>query len=433
MKGGWIAIGAVCLVCRAAQVFAQSPVSIDSKAGAAKVDSARAESPKVDSTLEDLSPVLAGYLQPAFGVRVRDTEIPRDRVEVGALGSRVGIVVTPVGDGKGGTGSGTGTAAGGAWGYTLHLAFDLGRTQVAEAVSLVDADHDGSADSVFATRKSFIETLVEEASIRYRPASALTFKAGLLRVPFSVGHRSANFALMFPTRPGVNDVFVSGSDRGVLMTATLGPPYLTVAGGVFDGSSLVAGQPQRTRAETIRGPLFTARVDATPLGPLAPREADLERGPLRFGLGIGALYRPSTIYDATGYGAVSSRDFRVAASAVLAVRGLYIQGEILRRQLTDGLSSRPDGATGYYVQANYFARLTPGFGVAPLVRGGHTQTETYTRTRSAFLVEGGVSFFPRAMAAAVDSVRLSLLYQGEFRTTEATTAHGGTAQLQLLF
>lgn len=380
--------------------------------------SAIAQNAVAQQAPETKTPPLAalhGYLQPQFGFRYRPSALLRDRWEYGALSSRAGLIVSgePVTH----------------WFYTLHLSLDAEQLSVITGVNLVDVDGDGNADSVDVTRRSAIGTLFEEVSVSYQPANYFLVKAGAMRMPFTVGASSANTALMFPTRAGANDVFQKGSDQGLLMQGQWPDGRISASLGLFNGSSL--GLIPNT--VTARGLLYSARIDAAPLGTMPPTENDFARLPFRFGIGMGGLYRNGTLYSPTGYELTEHRDLRLSASLRVAWQGFYLQAEGLRRVETDNLSSRPNMATGGYVQSSFFFLVSPFVGLSPIGRAGYTVTDEVTLPRKVVYLEGGLALFPRADLPRPDTVRVLIQYQGENRITDGENAHGLVGQVQLLF
>src|SRR5207253_9364420 len=132
-----------------------------------------------------------------------------------------------------------------------------------------------------------------------------------------------NGELMFATRAVPNDTFVSGADLGATVTGNFWDGRLVPMFGVFNGDSLGL-----SIAETeARGVVFTARVDANPLGAFEEGEGDYLRGKFRIGFGVGGMVRPATLYDTTtGAEPHSVVDARYSASLRMAVRGFYFVG-----------------------------------------------------------------------------------------------------------
>lgn len=358
---------------------------------------------------------LHGYVQPQFGARHYPSALPADRWQYGGLSSRAGLIVSgsPAED----------------WSYVLHLSVDARTLQVVTGVDLVDTDGDGSAEGLGLSRRASAATIFEEVAIAYRPLSFLSLKLGAMRVPFTVALRSVNTALMFPNRPGPNEVFQSGSDQGILASGEWLDGRLQASAGVFTGTSLGL-LPANTES---RGFLYSARVDGNPLGRLPEAETDFSRGKLRFGVGVGALYRTGTLFTRTGYELAELDDMRVSASVRVAFYGLFLQAEALRRLATDNVSSRPDQATGAYAQASFFFPLSRRVGLAPIGRVGFSTEEERVLPRRTVYLEGGLSIFPSTDGPRPESVRVLVQYIGENRVFEQERAHGAILQGQLIF
>lgn len=358
---------------------------------------------------------LHGYVQPLFGVRHRSAALPRDRWEYGGLSSRAGLIVS-------------GEPARG-WSYVVHLSLDARTLLFLTGLDLVDRNGDGDVDALSPTRRPATSTIFEEVTIAYRPVDFFTLKMGAMRMPFTVALRSANSALLFPNRPGANEVFQSGADQGILAVGQWLDHRLLASVGVFTGTSLGLLSPD-TEA---RGLVYSVRVDANPLGRLPAAETDFARGPVRFGVGVGGLFRNGSLYSKTGYELADTRDARASASLRFSAYGLFLQAEALRRLSTDNVTSRPNQASGAYVQGSYFIPLTSQLGLAPIARFGGTVEDEVTLPRRTLYIEGGFSFFPRIDLPRPESLRLLLAYQGERRTTDEESAHAVIAQAQLLF
>jgi hypothetical protein len=356
-----------------------------------------------------------GYLQPQFGVRLRPDALPASRVEYGALSSRAGIVF-----------SGSPVRS---FSYVLHLSLDARLLSVVTGVNLVDTNGDGVPEAVDTTKRSGVATLFEQVTVAYEPTSWLTLSLGAMRVPFTVSQKSANTALMFPSRPGPNEVFVSGADQGVLAVAHPLDDRIVASVGMFNGASLGLLQDATTR----RSPLFSGRIDVAPLGKFSLTEADFDRGGFRFGLGVGGLYTSGTTFGSSGYEITETRDTRLALSVRLAFAGVFVQAEGLRRVKTDGVSSRPSAATGAYGQASIFVKVTDSVGLAPVGRIGFSSEDEVTASRRTIYYEGGIALYPAANGARPDAVRVLGQYFGENRPVEGERAHGAALQVQLLF
>lgn len=360
---------------------------------------------------------LHGYVQPQFGVRNRPQALPRDRWEYGGLSSRAGIII-----------SGTPVPT---FSYIVHLSIDVRALLVITGVELVDKNGDGSIENLMLTRRPAIGTLFEEVTMSWKPLDFFTLKLGAMRMPFTVALRSVNTNLMFANRPGANEIFQSGSDQGLLAAGDWLGGRIQASLGAFTGTSLGLLPPDTD----ARGLLYSARVDGNPLGKLPRAETDFERGPFRFGLGAGMLYRSGTLFSKAGYELAEIRDTRVSASVRLAWSGLFMQAEALRRLASDNVSSRPDQATGAYAQASFFFPLSTehGIGMAPIARVGLTNENELTLPRRTLFLEGGLAVFPNINSPRPEGLRFLVQYIGERRTPEEEQAHAVIAQGQLVF
>jgi hypothetical protein len=248
-----------------------------------------------------------------------------------------------------------------------------------------------------------------------------------LRIPFSAQGRTFNPALMFTRRSAPNDVFLFGTDLGALAQLGVLDDKLELSTGVFNGTGLAVSRSNE------RGALVSGRIDVNPLGGFPFSEGDLERGKFRFGVGAGLLYFPSRIYDDAGNDTrTRARDLRMTGSLRLAVRGFYLQGEYLRRQRTDSLSSRPLIADGAYGQTSVFVPIGDKLGLAPMGRFGWTTTDRRIDPRTVYYGEAGVALY-LASRDRPDGLRVLAQYVGENRVTEHEVAHGAAVQLQLRF
>ncbi|MBC8073131.1 MAG: hypothetical protein IAG13_32715 [Deltaproteobacteria bacterium] len=367
---------------------------------------------------------ISGYVQPQFTYRVRDDARPRDRRELGAGSTRAGLVF-----------SGAPLRR---WSYTIHVVLGATLINTITRVDVVDDDGDGTVDGV-ATRAEPVPGLfVEELSVRYRPVDAkrsdrdaslvhLDLKLGQLRIPWTVQQKVFNAALMFPRRSAPNDVFLFGTDLGALASLGVLEDRVELSAGVFNGTGLAV---QRSNE---RGALYSGRLDINPLGGFAYNEGDLERERFRFGVGTGALYFPSRLYDDAGNDTgTRARDLRVSASLRMSVRGFYVQAEYLRRQRTDALSSLPRISQGAYVQSSMFVALPRELGIAPIGRFGWTTTDQRVSPRTVLYGEAGVALY-LGNEERRDALRVLVQYLGEARRSEHERADGASMQLQLRF
>jgi hypothetical protein len=144
------------------------------------------------------------------------------------------------------------------------------------------------------------------------------------------------------------------------------------------------------------------------------------------------LYREGTLFESTGYEATRFHELRFDAAARLAFKGLFVQGEYLRRQQRDDLSSRAATATGAYVQSSFFFPI-PGtkFALAPLGRYGVSIEDQDFSPRTSIEIEAGIAFFPMAGLDDPNKLRFILQYEGEQRLPEKEVANGGVIHAQV--
>jgi len=374
---------------------------------------ARAEEPpdaaKPEAAAEKKSWNLSGYVQPQVGMTYRPDGLPRDRFDVGASATAAGIEIQGEPWER--------------WSYDVHLVVAGESREVVTGVEVVDSNGDGVADDVSTDSELDPTLLVERASITYQPVELLGLVVGQMRIPFTAQEQSPQTALMFPQRSGPNEVFLKGPDLGALAVLSVQGDLFRASVGAFNGTGKPIGESEE------RGLVYSFRVDANPLGPFPFGEGDLERGRLRIGLGAGFLYYPASVYDASGYLGSRIRDLRASASFRLAARGAYLQAEILRRQRTDSLSSRPVIATGAYAQGSYFLPVRSPVGWAPMARVGYAAEDQGFAPRETLFLEAGLTVYPRPDQP--DALKVVAQYLGERRLTEGEDAHGGILQLQL--
>ena len=343
---------------------------------------------------------LSGYVQPQFGVRYRPGAVPRDRTDYSAGDTRAGFIV----DGQPLEG----------WRYTLHLVVN------ADLVNAVSAGEEGSGNAL----QTGVE--LERAAVDWDPTEHVGVSVGQMRIPFSVEGQISNTSLMFPNRAEANQVFLRGSDLGAMARLSAREDKLRVAAGVYNGTDATSSVESNAR-----GPLYAVRADIDPMGEMEDGGRDTLRGPLRFGFGAGVIYYPSTTFDSAGFEGPKMRDLRASLSARAAVRGVYLQGELLRRQRTDSLSSRPLIATGAYGQASYYMPLDDNMAISPMARLGWAVEDQSFDPRERLWTEAGMSLHLRTQKQDPDDLRITLQYLGEHRVTERESAHGAVAQMQL--
>ncbi len=354
---------------------------------------------------------VSGYIQPQFDFRYRPNAFPRDRTTYGAGATTTGLILSgePL---KG-------------WSYNFHVVLAAGLIEKINQVDAIDLDGDGAPDSINTQSDTAAGLFIERAAIAYKPIDSLTITLGQMRIPFTIQNQNANFALMFPSRAGPNQFFLRGTDLGGLVSYS--QKLFQVSGGIFNGT----GSDDLIRS--TRGLLYALRADVSPLGEFPFSEVRNHKRPV-LGLGVGLLYFPSKQFEESGFEGISVRDLRASASVRFAVAGLYAQAEVLRRQRTDNLSSRPLVATGAYGQASYYIPVGSGrYGVAPIARAGVTVEDQSFEPRTSVLTEAGAAVIWHRGNSEEDAVKLIVQYFGEQRLTEEENAYGATTQLQLRF
>jgi hypothetical protein len=355
---------------------------------------------------------LAGYVQPQFDFRYRPEAFPRDRTTYGAQATRVGVILSGEPLSK--------------WTYNVHVVASSGLLNVVTDVESVDQNGDGQADVVSANTESAPGLFIERATISVEPMPKLRIDLGQMRIPFTAQAQSPNTALMFPNRSGPNEVFLSGTDLGGLVSYDYGIGSASV--GVFNGTGA------NNVGSDERGLLYSGRVDLQPLGNFPFTEGGHHASPLRIGVGAGVLYFPSRRFANSGFEGTRARDLRASLSFRLAIKGFHFQAEALRRQQTDSLSSRPLIATGAYGQASQYLAIRPGkLGVSPIARFGLTVEDQSFDPRTSIFAEAGAALFIHRGDEDKDTIKLIVEYLSELRLTEGENAHGAVAQLQLQF
>lgn len=367
---------------------------------------------------------IEGYLQPQYTYRVRQGARPRDQREFGAQQTRAGLIfrgnVLP------------------RWSYRAHIVFGSQITRVVTGVDAVDYEGDGTTSALIVQNELVPGINLEQLWVNYRPVEAkaksgmkivtLDLRLGQMRVPFSKQNKTQNSSLLFPRRSQAVTSFLVSSDLGGLLEANFADERVTISGGVFNGTGLAINRDNR------RGPLWAARLEVAPLGALGSYESDLEihKKP-RFSVGAGTLFSPYKLFDSAGNDTLTrARDLLLSASAKFVFYGFYLQGEFIRRQVTDNLSSRPFLSTGAYGQASFTIRASDKLYIAPVGNFGWTASEQAVDPLNRYYTTDGLAFY-LPNKRRLDAVRVSALYQGEWLVDEGETAHGGTLQVQLKF
>lgn len=367
---------------------------------------------------------IEGYIQPQYTYRVRRGARPRDQQEFGAQQTRAGLIfhgnVLPK------------------WSYRAHIVVGSQITRVVTDVDVVDYEGDGDGDDLV-TNSALVPGLnLEQLWVNYRPVEVssskgmeiiqLNLKLGQMRVPFSKQNKTQNNSLLFPRRNQAVTSFLVSSDLGGLVEADFADKRVSLSGGVFNGTGLAVNRDNR------RGPLWSAQLEVAPLGALGGYESALELNKKpRFAIGTGLLYSPYRLFNTAGDDTLTrARDLLISGSAKFVMHGFYLQGEFIRRQVTDNLSSRPFLSTGAYGQLSYAIPAGKKLFIAPLGNFGWTVSEQAVEPLNRYYTSDGLAFY-LPNERQLDAVRVSLLYEGEWRVDEGESAQGGTLQVQLKF
>ena len=244
-------------------------------------------------------------------------------------------------------------------------------TRVVTGVDEVDYEGDGATDDLD-VRTSLVPGVdIEELWVDYRPVEYVSeqgvewvridLRLGQMRVPFSSQNKTQNDSLLFPRRNAAVTSFLVGSDLGGEAELNIADERVRVVGGVFNGTGLAVNRDDR------RGALWAGRIDIAPLGSVGDNESDIERHEKpAFSVGTGLLYSPTRLSDSAGNDTLTrARGLLVSASLKFVYSGFYLQGEFIRRQVTDNLSSRPFISTGAYGQVSYTIPKTKKFFIGP--------------------------------------------------------------------
>lgn len=319
---------------------------------------------------------IGGYLRPELVFGLHPEAAPADRYDYGIDGSRAGLQV------------------GGQPLETVHVAFHM---------SLGD------------------DVAVESALLTWRPVAWASLTVGRRSVPFTASSSTSSNAMLFPGRVELHRAFERDKDLGVFATASTPARHVIVSAGAWNGGA---------DADAGRGILGSVRIDVSPLGAMPFEEGDLARGPLRVSAGAGALYREHSRYDDAGYESVRRRDLRASASARASYRGLFVQTEVLRRQVTDSLSARPDVATGWYAMASYYV-VAGALGLAPLARVGVLAEDQMTLPVTGTSYEAGLALLPRPRALRAHDVRFAATYRTRTDAVTGEASHRATGQIRM--
>jgi hypothetical protein len=355
-----------------------------------------------------------GYLLPQFELVSLPTALPRDQLAYGARGTRVGFAIggTPYEQ----------------WSYMAHVVLVPAGT---ENLAVLEPTQNSTANTpagVIAPTQNGTLVTIEEISVSFRPLSFYRAKIGFMRIPFTVGQQVAIPKQMFPIRPAATIAFQSGADEGFLNTLAFLDGRIQGHFGVFDGSSLGALDPQ----EVVRGPVIGGSLETHPLGLMPLREGDQDRGPPRFALGVGALYRSASAFDTTGYEATTFKDTRFALSGRASWYGLYLQGEFMKRVRADNLSDRPAVSTGGYGEASFYFPVS-SVAFSPLVRYNALSVDQDFSPRTFTSFEVGLGFYPYTALAEPDRLRIIIEYLGANVKPQNESQKEGLIQIQLVW
>lgn len=300
---------------------------------------------------------LFGSLRPTFGVAHHGDAAPRDRWTYGIAGSHVDL--------------GLDSEVGGGVSALLYVALGTERDATGSTKAQVD---------------------LERALVSYQPVGAFRISVGRDGVPLSAQSATPSYARVFPRKIALDDTFVLPADVGA--QAAFATDKVTALAGVWNGiESDVMLEP----GVTERGFLYSARVEVTPNGRFAFDEG-LRPEHVHVGIGAAVTYRAATTFTMTGDTGSRSRDLRAAASVRVAYQGLFAQAEVLRRQITDDLSTRPDVATGAYAQASWRLAVR-SVDVAPLARFGIAKVRQLSAPALGSTIELGAAVFPLARSS----------------------------------
>jgi hypothetical protein len=345
-------------------------ISSTDAAAATNVEATAAAKP----TDESLIPALAagsvavkifGSLRPSVGAAYRSEAVERDRVAYGVSGSRIDL--------------GGDIKVGGGVSATLYT-----------IIGTETNDEGSTVGKIY----------LERALVNYSPIKQFNFSVGRDAVPLSAQSATPTVARVFPYRIGLDSTFVLPADVG--LQASVSTKYVTALAGVWNG---VSSDIQLAPGSSERGLLYSGRIEVTPLGPLSFDERARPTN-LRIGIGAASTYRAATDFTYTGETGMRTRDLRASASARVAWQGLFVQAEVLRRQITDDLSMRPDVATAGYVQASW--RFQAGnVDIAPLGRVGVEHQRQLSAPADGSSAEVGAAVFP--LARGTDRLQISTL------------------------
>lgn len=261
---------------------------------------------------------------------------------------------------------------------------------------------------------------LDRATLRWQPIKYLQLSAGHEPIPLDLQAATPMATMMFPQALPWHGQFSPVAKAGGQIAGL--HEYGGVWVGIWDGfaPSFV------DQIFEERGIMTSARVEVTPLGSFAFDE-NVKDIPLRIGIGAGVTYREATGYLADGMATRRSRDLRAAGSVRVGFRDLLVELEVMRKQITDDLSMRPDVATGAYAQASWRLRIDT-WQLVPLARVGMYTIRQMSAPAQGTSAELGLGTIPWPS----DRVRVIGLYQYD-GNPDVGTSHRGVLQARLSF
>jgi len=397
------ALTTICLV--AGTAHAGDPVKMQEMeaqedkpaADAAKPKEKTAEEPK---TPDDPSPVeVSGGQKPTIEL----SNGPTKARLFGSLGPAVGVTYAP-------TATDADRLRGGVEGSNAGLGL---HAQIATLSGIAYV-------SVTAPQNDNSIVHLDRATLRWEPFKFLQLSAGHEPIPLDVQSATPMAAMMFPQALPWNGEFAPVAKAGAQVAGL--HEYGSVWVGIWDGFA------PDLAAEIIeeRGLMGSARVEVTPLGKFDYDE-NVKNIPLRVGIGAGVTYRAATGYRGDGMANRRSRDLRAAGSVRVGWTALLVEVEVMRKQITDDLSMRPDVATGVYGQASYRIKLDT-WQLVPLGRVGTYTIRQMSAPSQGSSAELGLGTIPWPS----DRLRVMGLYQ-YIGDPQLGASHRGVLQARLSF
>lgn len=176
---------------------------------------------------------------------------------------------------------------------------------------------------------------------------AAEVKVGKWRYPFLRQEITSSGSLLLVDRSIVGSTFGDGFDTGVMFhNGYKSSPTFEWLVGAFHGDTSQLGGVNYE--EDIMGPSIVAR-GAYNYGDVAGyREADVEKGPLRFSLGAAVSAQP-------GIERTFHSELKATVDVMLKAHGFSTSGAVVMGSTQDGSSmgDRNLAATGYFLQAGY--------------------------------------------------------------------------------